>query len=959
MKSVCPQGFLSAGSGCLQRAAFASLVIPSAALFFLLGPLASPGAPLVIDDFAYTNTTAARWTWVAVSAPAVDMATSGDWGADQVMTLPCDFATRNTRCYWDRTVSLDLAAYTDFALEAFIPDPGAISYFTIYFHSGSGWYNGSGSLSQTGGWQTLRFSKANFVTEGTPAGWNQIDRIRLSPWKGAARDTYLAARQLRAYTPPVLLVRDDASSNPTVVQQTIARHLEWLGGYNIDCGVLARTNVEAGLLAESRLAILPYNENISDTEYTNLESYVAAGGKLLVYYLLPSRLQPLLGVRSTGWAQGDFAAWVFSDPAIPALPARVQQASWNITYAVTNGLNSRVSATWENSSGAATGRAAWLTSDHGFFVSHILLGDDADRKAYALLCMVGYFLPDVWPAAAAGAIAEIGAVGPYSAYAGAMAGIRHSAESTLRAPLVEAELATTAAERDRAMAYVAATNYPQAILAAQSARAHLRQAYFLSLKPVTPEFRAIWEHHATGPYPGNWPAAINALATNGFTAVFPNMLWGGLAHYNSAFLPHSADYTNYGDQITACVGAAHARGLQVHVWKVNWNLSGAPQSFITSLRAANRTQVSSSGTAVDWLCPSHPDNFALETNSLLEVVRNYDIDGIHFDYIRYPDSDCCYCTGCSNRFQTQTGQTVTNWPADVLATGTLRNTFLDWRRAQITRLVAAVYAGTKAIKTNVQVSAAVFSSATSAYDGVGQDWRLWVTNGILDFVCPMDYTTSLSYFTNVVAQQLTYVAGRVPVYPGIGAYVLPSDGTLAQLQHTRAANTHGFIIFELSPAAVTNLFPALHAGALAPDEPDTDNDLLPDTWEQSWFTNLTTAGLNTDTDSDRLTDHEEYVIGTNPNQTGSSLGPQARLAGGAVEVSFPARAVAGAGYQNTERHYCLESSTTLANGGVWEPVTGFADRTIASGSETLTFSVPSASTQSACFRVRVWLQQKQ
>ena len=44
---------------------------------------------------------------------------------------------------------------------------------------------------------------------------------------------------------------------------------------------------------------------------------------------------------------------------------------------------------------------------------------------------------------------------------------------------------------------------------------------------------------------------------------------------------------------------------------------------------------------------------------------------------------------------------------------------------------------------------------------------------------------------------------------------------------------------------------------------------------------------------------------------------------------------------------------------VWEPVTGFADRTIASGSETLTFSVPSASTQSACFRVRVWLQQKQ
>jgi len=116
------------------------------------------------------------------------------------------------------------------------------------------------------------------------------------------------------------------------------------------------------------------------------------------------------------------------------------------------------------------------------------------------------------------------------------------------------------------------------------------------------------------------------------------------------------------------------------------------------LRAANRTQVSRDGLPIDWLCPSHPDNFALETNSMMEVVRNYDVDGIHFDYIRYPDSDYCYCPGCRDRFQSQTGQTVTNWPADVLAAGTLRNGYLDWRRAQITRLVAAVHSGVKALK---------------------------------------------------------------------------------------------------------------------------------------------------------------------------------------------------------------------------------------------------------------------
>jgi len=957
MKSSLAQGPLSAGAGFLQRAAGAVRGFLWVAVWFLLAPLAGQGSPLVIDDFAYASTTAARTVWVAASAPLVNMASSGAWGSDRVMTLTCDFATRETRCYWDRAVSINLAAFTDFALEVFAPDPGAISYFTLYFRSGTGWYGCSVQVSQTG-WQTLRFSKARFTPEGTPAGWDQIDGIRLSPWKGAARNTYLAARQLRAFTPPVLLVRDDLSGNPNVVQETIDRHVEWLGGYNLDCGVVTRANVEAGLLAESRLAILPYNESVSETEMAQLESFVAAGGKLMVYYLLPGRLASLLGVKVTGWAQGDFAAWSFADPAIPQLPPRVKQASWNITYAVTNGLHSRVTATWERSSGANTGRAAWLTSDHGFFMSHILLGDDAGPKAYALLCLVGHCLPEVWPSAAAGAIDEIGRVGPYSTYTEAVAGIRRGAEGTLRAPLAEAELASAAADRDLALAALAATNYPQAILTAQSAQDHLKEAYTLSLRPVTPEFRAMWEHHATGPFPGNWAAAVSALVTNGFSAVFPNMLWGGLAHYNSAFLPRSAEYTNYGDQIAACVSAAHARGLEVHVWKVNWNLSGAPQSFITNLRAANRTQVSANGEAIDWLCPSHPDNFALETNSMLEVVRNYDLDGIHFDYIRYPDSDYCYCTGCSARFQSQTGQAVTNWPADVLAAGALRNAFLDWRRAQITRLVAAVYAGVKALKPGVKVSAAVFPDAASALDGVGQDWRLWITNGILDFVCPMDYTTTLHGFTNLVAQQVAYAGGRVPVYPGIGAYVLETDAALAQLQETRAANTQGFILFELSPGSAATLLPAIGKGATAPDEPDTDGDTLPDSWEQRWFANLTTAGLKTDTDGDGWSDRAEYIAGTDPKIPTPGVSLEANWNGGQVEVSFPARGVEGAGYQNAERHYRLESTGSPAPGAVWSPVPGLEDRAAGPGSVTLACLVSPEPWASRFYRLRVWLQQQ-
>ena len=920
-------------------------------------------AAKILDDFGYTTSSSARASWPNVAAPPVSMSGSGEWGAETVMLLTCDFATRSTRCIWDRNVSLDLSAHAEFALEVYTPNPAPISSLTLYFRSGSGWY-GCSAVLQRAGWQTLHFAVGDFIPEGTPKGWNSIDGIRISPWKASSQNTYLAVRKLRASTPSVLLIRDPSSGNAEIVQQTIERHMAWLGGYGVSCGIITRAGVEAGLIREAKLVILPYNEHVSEPEMTNYESFVTSGGKLMVHYLLPGRLASLLGVRVTGWTAGDFGAWVFSDSIIPGLPARVLQASWNITGAVPSGAwNTRVTAWWEDSLGRNTGKAAWLSSDHGFFLSHVLLGDDADSKAYALLCLVGTAVPEVWPGAAAGAIAGIGNVGPYSNESEAVAAIRAQAANTLRSVAVEASLSQAASESSKALAAQSSGAYASAIFSAQAARAKLKEAYKLSLRPVKPEFRAIWEHHATGPYPGDWNSAMEALATNQLNAIFPNMLWGGLAHYPSSFLPRSAEYTQYGDQIAACIQAAHARGIQVHVWKVNWNLLGASQSFIDGLRAAQRTQVSSAGTPIDWLCPSHPDNFTLEKNAMLEVVTKYDVDGIHFDYIRYPDSDYCYCAGCRTRFQSQTGLSVTQWPAGVLAAGTLRSAFLDWRRSQITRLVDAVYKGTKALKPKVRVSAAVFPDAVGAYDGVGQDWRLWVTNGIVDFLCPMDYTTQLFGFTNLVAQQLAYVDGRIPIYPGIGAFVQDTDGTLAQVQATREARTGGFTLFELSPTSATTLLPALGAGATAPDEPDIDNDGLPDSWERKWFGALDVAGQNTDSDGDNLSDRTEYIIGTDPTTPG--LGPTIQVLNRAgrfeLEIQFEMRGATGPdpvpGYVNAERHYGLESLVAISSAGGWSPVAGFADLTATSpGQETRVLTLP-LDAHARFYRLRVWLQE--
>jgi len=83
--------------------------------------------------------------------------------------------------------------------------------------------------------------------------------------------------------------------------------------------------------------------------------------------------------------------------------------------------------------------------------------------------------------------------------------------------------------------------------------------------------------------------------------------------------------------------------------------------------------------------------------------------------------------------------------------------------------VAAVSRAARKIRPGLKISAAVFGSYPGCRNSVAQDWPEWIKAGHLDFVCPMDYTAKDGEFAALVRSQIKLVAGRVPLYPGIGA----------------------------------------------------------------------------------------------------------------------------------------------------------------------------------------------
>lgn len=369
---------------------------------------------------------------------------------------------------------------------------------------------------------------------------------------------------------------------------------------------------------------------------------------------------------------------------------------------------------------------------------------------------------------------------------------------------------------DKAREQYAAQNYQEAVKSLTAARESFDRAYLLVQPSPKIEARGWWCHSATGPYLGDWNRAAAELSRAGFNMVVPNMLWAGVAHYPSDVLPRSGVYEKYGDQIAQCLAAARKHGLEVHVWKVNHYLAGAPKEFLEKLRQEGRTQVSAAGEPLDWLCPSHPENFKLEADSMVEVAEKYDVDGLHFDYIRYPDGNHCYCPGCRARFEADSGRKVENWPADC-SYGSRGNEFRQWRCDQITRLVAAVSGRAKKIRPGIKISAAVFGSYPSCRRSVGQDWAAWVQAGYLDFLCPMNYTTSDPGFESLVKNQLRLIDGRVPLYPGIGAtatgIAMTPAQVLGQINLARSLGAGGFTIFNLAEPTIQKIAPAFGQSA--------------------------------------------------------------------------------------------------------------------------------------------------
>jgi uncharacterized lipoprotein YddW (UPF0748 family) len=240
------------------------------------------------------------------------------------------------------------------------------------------------------------------------------------------------------------------------------------------------------------------------------------------------------------------------------------------------------------------------------------------------------------------------------------------------------------------------------------------------------------------------------------------------------------------DVLRTALEIADKHGLSVHTWIcVNTN-----PNLIAKNPSLAMVDIDGKASSV-WTNPAMPEARSYIFNIISEIIVNYDVEGIHLDYIRYPGDKYSYDEYSRSAFQSEYGfDPLTNPNAPEWA---------EWRTRQITSQVTVSKAIIKSYNPKIQLSAAVFSPS-SARLGVFQDWIDWSNKGLVDFLCPMVYTDSTVLFESHVNDVMRSLGGKTEVLAGIGIYLYYNNPKrknifLSQISTTRKYKTAGWVLF--------------------------------------------------------------------------------------------------------------------------------------------------------------------
>lgn len=289
------------------------------------------------------------------------------------------------------------------------------------------------------------------------------------------------------------------------------------------------------------------------------------------------------------------------------------------------------------------------------------------------------------------------------------------------------------------------------------------------------EIHAVWDHSGRGLSPGNWPKTMRILKAANVTDLFVNVGGVDFANYASAFLPKTQFCKANGDQLAACLAAAKGTGIRVHAWFICFNATRNNPTTLEGFRKKGWRLKDAKGGLTTYLDPSNPKVRAYVLAAIDELVR-YPLSGVHLDFVRWGDAAVKPANAAL---------VVTQFVAEA-----------RWH-----------------VKRPKWLTAAVYGKYPACIAAVGQDWPRWLDFNIVDYVAPMDYTSSMAKFEEFLRQQASPKWHAKKTIAGIGVTAneskLDAQQVVRQVGLARRYGLAGQALFDLDETLEKKILPTI------------------------------------------------------------------------------------------------------------------------------------------------------
>jgi uncharacterized lipoprotein YddW (UPF0748 family) len=358
-------------------------------------------------------------------------------------------------------------------------------------------------------------------------------------------------------------------------------------------------------------------------------------------------------------------------------------------------------------------------------------------------------------------------------------------------------------------------------------------------KSTAGEVRALWVLRSSLTTPSGIQTLVRTASAQGFNTLLVQIRGRGDAYYLSALEPRAAELVRQPatfDPLATVIRDAHAAGLRVHAWMNTDLVSSAadlplarnhivyqhpewlmvPREIAQDVAKLDPTNPGYVGKIARWTrgesekveglyaSPINPaaaeHTFAVVT----DVANRYELDGIHLDYVRYPNDQFDYSRFAIAAFRASIRPRLT---ASVRAAADADSAidlfaypdrfpaeWKEFRRDRLTSMVTRIAQAIRRDHPKMMLTMAVKPDAAEAADVRLQDWRQWLQTGLVDAVCPMAYTQEASEFIAQIAAAREAAGGRA-IWAGIGAYRLTPAQTIENIQAARRLGAAGFVLF--------------------------------------------------------------------------------------------------------------------------------------------------------------------